>query len=219
MDGLLSVLGVLFALLLILAAAVEAVLETFRGVLERIGITWLKGKTSLEDSLKLAAEMSPDNQLMATKLVAVETAVAQVKKVATKRQTDFEELRSSITAATDKSTIDKVSAKLNVIAAEAKEALDIDERKRVFILKVLSATIGIVFAWQTDFHVFQILAASPEAAPLRDSLIGLQNDWLNRVVGGIAAAAGSNYWHDQLDKVRAVKSSVTATRKLVTSEV
>ena len=38
----------------LVAAATEAVLEVFRGALERVGITWLKGTTSLDDIVKMA---------------------------------------------------------------------------------------------------------------------------------------------------------------------
>jgi len=44
---------------LVLTAAVEVVLEVFRGILERLGITWAKGKVSLEAALKLAGEFAP----------------------------------------------------------------------------------------------------------------------------------------------------------------
>ena len=56
MNSLLGVLGTLFFMFLILAATVEVILELFRGTLERFGITWAKGKVSLDDSLKLASD-------------------------------------------------------------------------------------------------------------------------------------------------------------------
>lgn len=61
MDSLLGALGLLFFMFLVLAAAVEVILEMFRGTLERFGITWAAGKVSLDDALKLAAEFAPND--------------------------------------------------------------------------------------------------------------------------------------------------------------
>jgi hypothetical protein len=214
MDHLLSTLGVLFALFLVLAAAVEAVLEIFRGLLERLGLGWLRGKTSLDEALRLASEFAPTNPSLNHKLAAVALAAGQIRDVADAKRAQFGELRRSITEATSPALADAVSTALNQAASEVKSALEAHERSRVFVLKLLSVAIGIGFAYATDFHVFRILAASPEAAFLARGLAGLQGEALNCIVGGIAAAAGSNYWHDQLDRVRAVKASVAAARSM-----
>jgi uncharacterized phage infection (PIP) family protein YhgE len=218
MDALIATLGALFALFLVLAAAVEASLEMFRGLLERFGVTWLKGKTSLEEALKLASEVAPTSEFLKTKLAAIESAASQVKNVVEAKNSDITELKKSLAEAAGVPAIDAASAKLNDLAQSVKEALDADERRRIWVLKILSAAIGILLCWYTDFHVFQILAATPEASSLLKGLSSMQGEWLNRLVGGIAAAAGSNYWHDQLDRVRAVKSSFTAVKKLSASE-
>lgn len=216
MEALLATLGTLFALFLVLAAAIETILEMFRGSLERLNVTWLKGKTSLDDALKLAAEVAPTTEFLTTKLAAVETAAAQVKKVLDSKSTEINLLKESLSKAVGIQAIDAASASLSKLAASVKEALEGDERRRIWVLKALSVVLGILFCWKADFHVFQIMAATPDAAALAKGFAGLQDDWLNRIVGGIAGAAGSNYWHDQLDRVRAVKSSFASVRKLAT---
>ncbi|AMK75607.1 MULTISPECIES: hypothetical protein [Methylomonas] len=214
MEQLLATLGLLFALFLVLAAAVEAILEMFRGLLERIGITWLKGKSSLDDALKLAAELAPTSEYLATKLSAIEGAAKQAEKFHSSKIAEFGTLKSDLVGATSQADVDKIAATMNDLATSVKVKLESDERARVWILKLLSATLGIVFASQTDFHVFQIIAKSGGDLI---SLAGLQDDWLNRIVGGIAAAAGSNYWHDQLDRVRSVKASFARAKSLIGS--
>lgn len=215
MEQLLATLGLLFALFLILAAAVEAALEMARGLLERIGITWLKGKSSLDDALKLAAELAPTSEYLTTKLAAIEAAAAQVKKLAVDKQNDFLQLKEKLLSATSTSpeALDEISAEMNLVATFVKNKLESDERARVWILKLIATLLGFIFAWQTDFHVFQIIAKSGKDFV---DLQGLQNDWLNRIVGGVAAAAGSNYWHDQLDRVRSVKASFASAKSFVT---
>lgn len=85
---------------------------------------------------------------------------------------------------------------------------------RIFILRPIAALIGCFLAWQSDFYVFQILAESPSAKQWLGMLKGLQSEWVNIVVGGLAAAAGSSYWHDQLDKVRSLKAVSAEMKKL-----
>lgn len=217
MDALIATLGALFALFLVLAAAVEAILEMFRGTLERFGVTWLKGKTSLDEALKLAAEVAPTSDFLKTKLAAIETAAAQIKEIAEKKKTEFDDVKSSLSQAVGAAAIDEAAAKLNRLAQSVKESLEIDERRRIWVLKLLSAALGVALCTYADFHVFEILAATPGASDLLKGLPSMQGELLNRLVGGIAAAAGSNYWHDQLDRVRAVKSSFASAKKLTAS--
>ena len=217
MDNLLSVIALLFALFLVLSAAVEAVIELFRGVLERFGITWLKGKTSLEDAIKLASEVSPDNAALSAKLDAILRTAEQVKEITEEKTMAIQQLKTDLTTATSQSLANNVAKSMNEVATAVKAALDDDERRRVFVLRLLSVTVGVIFTYFTDFHVFKILAADPNASALQGVLIGLQNDFFNVLVGGIAAAAGSNYWHDQLDRVRAAKSSIGQIRAIGTN--
>jgi hypothetical protein len=205
MEALLATLGTLFALFMVLAAAVEAVLELGRGTLERIGVTWLKPKTTLEEALALAQAMAPDNQAMGGKLAGLKQAAEQLGQT----------VKSAVDAAVPADgTTGPAAEKLNAAAAQVKTALDSDERRRVWVLKLMAAGLGIGLCFVADFRVFQILAAVPETELLLVGLDRLQNCWLNYLVGGVAAAAGSNYWHDQLDKVRAVKTSWADVQKL-----
>ena len=74
MDSFLALLGMLFFMFLVLSAAVEVILEVFRGTLERFGVTWAKNKMSLDTALALAKEFAPNNTELNTKIEAVKVA-------------------------------------------------------------------------------------------------------------------------------------------------
>ncbi|MFL5351454.1 hypothetical protein [Archangium sp.] len=205
MNSLLGVLGTLFFMFLVLAAAVEVILELFRGSLERFGITWAKGKMSLDDSLKLAAEFAPNNTELNTRLQAVRSAAEQIKDKVPGELSTLDSLKQKLTAV-DAAGMNTLAGELNGVATSIKARLEQSERQRIFILRALAAVVGCLLAWKVHFYVFQILASSPDAKDWLSSLNGLQSGWINVLVGGLAAAAGSSYWHDQLDKIRNLKS-------------
>ena len=211
MNSLLGVLGTLFFMFLILAATVEVILELFRGTLERFGITWAKGKVSLDDSLKLASEFAPNNTELNTRLQAVRSAAEQIKDKVPAEMTRLATLEQKLTAV-DAAGVNTIAGELNGVAASIKVQLEQSERQRIFILRALAAVVGCLLAWRVTFYVFQILASSPEAKDWLSTLKGLQSEWLNVLVGGLAAAAGSSYWHDQLDKIRNLKSAVAGLK-------
>ncbi|OJT22337.1 hypothetical protein BO221_21320 [Archangium sp. Cb G35] len=201
----------MFFMFLILAAAVEVILDLFRGTLERFGITWAKGKVSLDDSLKLASEFAPNNTELNTRLQAVRSAAEQIKDKVPAEMTRLATLEQKLTAV-DAAGVNAIAGELNGVAASIKLQLEQSERQRIFILRALAAVVGCLLAWRVNFYVFQILASSPEAKDWLSTLNGLQSDWLNVLVGGMAAAAGSSYWHDQLDKIRNIKSAVAGLK-------
>jgi len=213
MELLLALLGTLFFMFFILAAAVEVILDVFRGILERIGLTWVRGKVSLDDALKLAAEFSPENADLLPKIQALKSAAEQLEKKSAGSMAALDRITQQLT---DKSEgMNAFAGELNVIASLVKKELEQSERERIFILRFLAAVIGCVIVWQSDFYVFKILAQSPVAKDWLGPMGGLQSKGLNILVGGLAAAAGSSYWHDKLDKIRNIKAAVQETKMTV----
>jgi hypothetical protein len=212
MESLLETLGLLFFMFLVLAAAVEVILEIFRGVLEKFGVTWSKGKVSLEDALKLAREFAPDSKDLHAKLESVRAAAKQVAGKAKAQIESLDAIRDELAAAGART--DVIAGKLNAVAGEVNAELQKSERARIFALRFIAALVGCALAWWSDFHVFQILANDPKASQWIGELQGLQSPALNVLVGGMAAAAGSSYWHDKLDKVRSLKAAVAEAKKL-----
>lgn len=214
MEKLIALLGLLFFMFLVLAASVEVVLEVFRGILEYIGITWAKGKVSLDDALKLASEFSPNNTELNTKLQAVSSAAEQLKSTTTDKVKILKDIQVKLTAEVSSKMAEQLAGEINAVAADVARDLEASERSRIFILRLLAALLGCFLVWQADFYVFKMLAQAPEAKDYLASLKGLQADWINILVGGLAAAAGSSYWHDQLDKIRNLKAVVQDAKKL-----
>jgi hypothetical protein len=215
MESFVALLGLMFFMFLVLAAAVEVILEMFRGLLERFGITWAKGKVSLDDALKLASEFAPDNTDLYTKIEAVKSAAQQITKTASSKIEELTKLQADLAGAGV--PVNVIAAKLNEAANSVKNSLDNNERKRIFFLRLIAAGLGCLLAWLSGFYVFQTLAADPKAQEMLGSVVDkLQGPWVNILVAGFAAAAGSSYWHDQLDKVRSLKSVTQEIKKITT---
>ncbi|UVM52978.1 hypothetical protein LOY38_13570 [Pseudomonas sp. B21-015] len=136
MESLLTVLGLLFFMLLVLAASVEAILEMFRGLLESIGITFLKGKYSVEDALKLAGEFASGDDAIKTKLEAVKGVAQQLGAKVSTRIAELETLKANISSTAGVPVAD-AAAILNKITTEVQRALDSSESTRIFILRLL----------------------------------------------------------------------------------
>ncbi len=212
METLLGILGLLFFMFLVLSAAVEVVLEVFRGLLERVGLTWAKGKVTLDEALKLASEFAPDHTDLNTKLQAVKSTAEQLKSTATDKLQSLEAIKGKLEAADANTSV--IAGELNAIAASVKRDMEQSERRRILLLRILAAIVGCFLAYQADFHVFRMIAKVPEVSDFLADFPGLQLAWINILVTGLAAAAGSSYWHDQLDKIRNLKSAEQYIRKL-----
>ena len=213
MENILELLGFLFFMFLVLAASVEVVLELFRGLLEAIGFSWQRGKISLDDSLKLAKEFSSDDKELYTKLQAVKSAAEQIEKKVSDKIQNLATLKDKLSGTGV--NIAKLAAELDEIAVVIKEELRKSERLRMNILRAIAAIIGCFLVWMSEFYVFQILAQSADTTKWSEILKGLQASWINIIVGGFAAAAGSTYWHDKLDKLRNLKAATQEFKKLV----
>jgi len=225
-DSLLAMLGTLFFLFLILAAAVEVILEMFRGLLEWLGITWIKGKISLEDSLKLADGFAKDefaqvDSNLKIKLQAIKTAADQISGKIKDKIDTLEKIKAKLGGVGVDLSV--VSSELSDVALSIRAELEKSERGRVFVLRTLAAIVGCALVWMSKFYVFQILAKSSGA---QEFMAGIGGGFasdnspgaiaINVIVGGLAAAAGSSYWHDQLDRVRSLKAVAQELKKLGT---
>lgn len=207
MESLIALVGTMSFMFFVLAASVEMILEMFRGVLERLGVTLMKSKVSLEEALKLAAEFVPNNNDLNTKIQAVKSVAEQLSEKTETKISELKKLERDLSAA-DIDT-NAIAVSLNSIAASVKSDLDESERKRIFALRFMGAIVGSVLVWQSDFCVFTILTSYPDM-----SKCPAEASWIDIIVGGLAAAAGSSYWHDQLDKIRNLKTIAQDVKKL-----
>ena len=214
MENLLTTLGTLFFMFMVLAAATEVILEMLRGILEKAGVTWVKSRITLEEALKYSGEFAKDNTTLSTKLEGIQAAANQLGKSTKEVSASLDTIRKSLTALAPTSSADALAAEMARIADQVKTELSDQERTKVWILRSLAAIIGCVLVQQSEFYVFRILAESPEAAHYLGTLKRLQEDSINIIVGGFAAAAGSSYWHDQLDRIRNLKVAMAEAKLL-----
>jgi len=82
----------------------------------------------------------------------------------------------------------------------------VDERTRITILRLLSALIGIMIAIFLKINTFEILGGL-FPTEVQQTLAIPVAQYGGMVLTGLAASAGSNFWHDQLGKLRAIKNA------------
>ncbi len=206
LTQILGVLGAYFAVLLVLAVSVETILEP---------ITWLKGlskKVSPDEALKDIKDWLPDDPTMAASASA--NAIANLTKEYNVVIADVNERVDkikTIAAETSKGLgitkpMDDLETKLAVYMSALRTKYNVDERTRITILRLLSALIGILIAILLKINTFDILGGLfPEEVQQTLTIPVAQYGGL--VLTGLAASAGSNFWHDQLGKLRAIKNA------------
>ncbi len=213
LDQIMSAIGVIgayFAVLLVLAVAVEAILD-----LIKLG-GLLRERISPEQVMKDVAEWLPQNQQAQAKVAAITHLVSQY-------QVKSEEVERELAALRSLSTETAAALGLGAAASESEKRLAValhalrkkytaDEAKRVAILRAVSAALGIAIAVALRINTFDLLGPL-----LPESLAGvIQSDaarWGGMLLTGFGASAGSSFWHDKLDKVRAVKESVRKVKE------
>lgn len=214
MEDFVAVIGTLLFVFLVLSAAVESVLEAFRGVLEAFGITFLKGKVSLEDALKLSGEFAAGDAALQAKVEAVKTVANQLTRagqtiVDATTINDLKKLSFAAPAAPGAPPAANVAdvAELSRLAAKVKSAVDESEGRRILLLRILSVIIGCIITGLSGIQILAIVAAADpkHTADLVQTLGASGAQIVNILIGGLAASVGSSYWHDQLDRVRKVK--------------
>jgi len=210
MDAFLTTVGLLFFTFLVLAAAVEAILESLRGALEFIpGANPLRPRISLDDALKLSDEFASGNDVLNVK-------VAGIKKVAEQIEGLSSNTAALLDGAMRKATPEERAAEVNAVTSDLKKTLDAKDRYKILILRILSAIIGCLLVWWLKVNIFDILVDQPNAPVfLVQNRDFLESDFLSILLGGLAAAAGSSYWHDQLDRVRKLKEMTKQVNAVV----
>lgn len=211
MDEILAALGALFVIFLVLSAAVELVLEAFRGILEAFGFKILKGKVSLEDALKLTGEFANGNTALQAKAEAIKTVANQLgssAKVVTAE--DLEKIKTRLDAIKGNlkgTELDDAAAaaEMSGMAATVKSAVDDVEGRRVLILRFLSVLIGCVITAMSGIQILDVIRSSMGGSSATTGLGLLNSPTVNIIIGGLAASVGSSFWHDQLDRVRKAK--------------
>lgn len=202
MTDFFSTIGTIVAAFFILSLAVETILDNFRGVLALVGISVLKSKTTMDDALAQAAEFvrpdSIEHARFAGLAALVKAQAAAAEDTRARCAGIMEALAGAISPADRDAVIERERLWLTEKAAPIRAAMERDEEKRVFVLRIISAAIGVAVAWYADINILQITGTDASPGGPEVAFIGY-------VLCGLAAAGGSSFWHDQLDRVRSVK--------------
>lgn len=218
LDGFTVVLGVLgayFAILLVLSVSVETLLEPF---------TWFRGlrkQASPDDVLRSVQEWLPEGSDEAVKVIAIQTFASQTK-------TNLEDVKKTVDALREdavkaltemglEAQVNTVQKDIALKLATLRQKHASTEKSRITTLRVVSALIGIFIAFAMQINTFEILGVLfPE-----DVIASLNTPW-GQIGGmlatGLAASAGSSFWHDMLGRVRNLKNLSEQTQKTISGE-
>lgn len=207
MDQITTVIGILgayFAVILVLAVSVETILEPF---------TWFKG---------LQKKVSPDDVLSDIKswlppIADLGTRAAAIANMSEEYHVDLRAVEarlSTITAIADETAkglgvqkaVDEAEKRIAVYMSALRTQFTINERKRITILRIVSGAIGVVIAMLLKIDTFDILG-SLFPIDVRNILTTPGGQFGGMIITGLAASAGSSFWHDQLGRLRAIKDS------------
>jgi hypothetical protein len=199
----LGILGAYFAILLVLSVSVETLLEPF---------TWFRGlrkQASPDDVLRSVQEWLPEGSEEAVKVVAIQTFASQTR-------TDMEDIDKTVRALRDDAVkaltelglqeqVNTVQKDIALKLATLRQKHASTEKSRITALRVISAVLGIAIAWVMQINTFEILGVL-----FPDDVIASLETPLGQIGGviatGLAASAGSSFWHDMLGRVRNLKN-------------
>ncbi|MBK9924707.1 MAG: hypothetical protein IPP66_05370 [Anaerolineales bacterium] len=205
LSAVIGVLGAYFAILLVLSVSVESILEPF---------SFFKGlqkQASPDDVLKVVEEWLPEGSGEAAKVVAIQT-------FAEKTNTNMEEINkiakevsaSAIKTLTELGYEEQVNAAQKEIAIKfstLREQYASSQKRRITLLRFLSAVIGIIIAFALQLNSFEILGSLFSAEIMR-SLSTPVGQYGGIILTGLAASAGSSFWHDMIGRARNIKDTI-----------
>ncbi len=190
-DNAIAILGTYMALMAVLAIMVEAVISW----LKIPGNSPLKGKPSPEEVLKeVKIWLNNDDDLEQGRIDALNKALTSVGST-------LEELKKGAS-----------TKEITTAASEATAKYFQNEQKRRGTIRLLSIIVGVVFAFLFNIDTLEILAdfvAFPQDLPETT----IRNTGI--ILSGLAASAGSSFWHDQSAKLRSIKESKESVSDLM----
>lgn len=219
MDQIISALGALgayFAVVLVLAVAVESLLDTIKlGGL-------LRSRISPEQAMKDVAAWLPDPESQKkAQIAAITNMVSQFKVTAEQIEKQVEQANGIGQKVAEAIGLGNAATELEKRLAATllavRQKYTEDEARRVSTLRILSALCGIVLAIILQIDTFQLLASLLPKS-FQDFLnsgtaLATVAHYGGMALTGFASSAGSSFWHDQLDRVRAAKDAARKVKE------
>jgi len=210
-SAVIGVLGAYFSILLVLSVSVETILEPF---------SFFKGlqkPLNPDEVLNSIQEWLPEGSSDAAKVVAIRT-------YAEKTKTDLKELETTAQRLTDEAIgvlkemkldaqVDEGKKKVAIQLATLRERYAVSQHQRITWLRLLSGLIGIVIAYALDINTFNLLG-SMFSDKIIASLSTPVGHYGGVVLTGLAASAGSSFWHDMIGRARNIKDAINQVEDL-----
>jgi hypothetical protein len=209
-STILGILGAYFAVVLVMAVSVETILEPFTS------LPWLSKKLNPDDILNDIKEWLPEGSALSAKAKAVETLTKDARMTEGQLLDSVSDLKQITDEATKSLGLDvemnKLRTDLALKLAALRRKYAVSEKQRITMLRVLSAVIGITIAVLLKIDTFDILGVLfPPSVQALLTQEGAQIGGM--VITGLAASAGSSFWHDMLGRVRNLKDTVAQVSK------
>ncbi len=221
MDQIINALGALgayFAVVLVLAVAVESVLDTVKlGGL-------LRSRISPEQAMKDVAAWLPDQESQKkAQIAAITNMVSRFKVTAEqieKQVQQANEIGQKVAEAIGLgNAATELEKRLAATLLAVRQKYTEDEARRVSTLRILAALCGIPLAVILQIDTFQLLVTLfPQS--FQDFLnsgtaLATVAHYGGMALTGFASSAGSSFWHDQLDRVRAAKETARKAKEMM----
>ena len=189
LDSAIAVLGTYIALMAVLAVTVEAVISW----LKIPGNSPLKGKPSPEEVLNEIKGWLSDQEWSEGK--ARIDAINKALK--------------SVDAAAQELSKDASISEITKAIGEASAKFFQNEQRRRGMIRVTAILLGIIFAYLFQIDTLAILEPiTGTAREMLNQAVGATwAHWVGIILSGMAASAGSSFWHDQSAKLRNIKET------------
>jgi len=210
----LGVLGAYFAILLVLSVSVETLLEPISSISIFKG---LQKTANPDDVLKDVQEWLPEGSDDAAKVVAIQ-AYAEKAKI------DLAELEKNAKSVAESAVktlsemgydpqMDTIHQEVAIKFSALKEKYAASKKQRITILRTLSAVVGLAIAFALQLNSFDILGElfTPEVQASLNTPVGIIGGIM---LTGLAASAGSSFWHDMIGRVRNIKDTVQKVERV-----
>jgi len=186
-------LGTYMALMAVLAIMVEAV------------ISWLK----IPENSVLKGKPSPEEVLKEVKIWLNDSADLQQGRIDA-----LNKALTSVNSTLEKLTTEASTSQITTAASEATAKYFQNEQKRRGRIRFVAIIAGIFFAFIFQINTLEILKnfITLEEAP---AWFGSVAPIIGITLSGLAASAGSSFWHDQSAKLRSIKETKESVSELM----
>ena len=200
-----GILGAYFAIVFVLSVSVETILEPFTS------LPWLRKKLDPDEILKDIKEWLPTGSGADAKVTAIQTLTTDAKKTEEQLVQSVGDLKQvadeAIQALGPDSKITQAQKDLALKFAALRRNYALSEKHRITLLRVISAVIGMVIAIMLRIDTFDIIGVLLPT-DVQNILTQPNAQLGGMLVTGLAASAGSSFWHDMLGRVRNLKDVV-----------